>query len=136
MARPRTPTAVLELKGAFRKNPARGRARAGEPKVDRPLGSPPDSLSVEVHAAWCELEEMTPDGVLTYADRWLVEMAARLMDLVRRGLAETKDYSALMRCLASMGLTPVDRSKINLAPPDEEQDELSALAAELTGGAV
>jgi hypothetical protein len=44
MSRPRTPTAVLELRGAFKEHPERARERAGEPRPTEPLGEPPKRL--------------------------------------------------------------------------------------------
>lgn len=41
MARPRKPGNVLELKGAFKRNPARGKARENEPKPNGEIGDPP-----------------------------------------------------------------------------------------------
>jgi hypothetical protein len=40
--RPRKPTKLLEITGALRKNPARGRAREGEPQPAGDLGDPPE----------------------------------------------------------------------------------------------
>lgn len=55
MATPRKPTAILELNGAFKNHPARGRARANEPKPDPDLGLPPGRLTKNEKAAWCEI---------------------------------------------------------------------------------
>ncbi len=41
MARPRLPAKVLELSGAFKKNPARRKAREAELRVQSPVGPPP-----------------------------------------------------------------------------------------------
>lgn len=65
----RKPTNVLELKGAFDKNPQRGRDRANEPKDDREIGNPPPGTPADVRAAWRELVKCAIPGVLTYADR-------------------------------------------------------------------
>jgi len=42
MARPRKPTNLLELTGAYHKNPQRRREREGEPIAPGPLGGPPE----------------------------------------------------------------------------------------------
>src|SRR5688500_1943592 len=44
MPRPRNPTGVLQLSGAFRKDPQRLAARAHEPQFMKGLGEPPDWL--------------------------------------------------------------------------------------------
>lgn len=74
----RKPTNVLELKGAYKKNPQRKSERANEPKDDRDVGKPPRGLSKEERAAWKELVDCAIPGVLTYADRPAVLAAAQL----------------------------------------------------------
>jgi hypothetical protein len=101
MARPRTPTATLELAGAFKKNPARKKARANEPVVDTPLGDPPESLHQVERIVWAEMAE--EGHWLTGADRFLFEIAVRLMSM-HRGL----------------GFSPTERSKIK-APGSEAE---------------
>jgi len=46
MARLRTPTALLELRGAFKRNPNRKQARQGEPLVTAPLADPPEGMTI------------------------------------------------------------------------------------------
>jgi hypothetical protein len=65
MARPNKPTALLELNGAFKKDPARRRAREHEPKPSGPLGEPPASFPPNQKQAWLELSSQAPPGVLT-----------------------------------------------------------------------
>lgn len=136
MARPRTPTNVLDARGAFKEHPKRLREREGEPQDDRPLGDPPDDLDEAERAAWHEMAEQAPPGVLTAADRTLVEMAARALAEVRNPWAEVYDRKKgevvefrkgfdsraagiLYRCLAAMGLSPSDRSKVSV--PEKEK---------------
>src|SRR5688572_24240769 len=52
VARPRTPTAVLELKGAFKKDPKRKKAREGEPVVEAPIGVPPKHIGEVAKSVW------------------------------------------------------------------------------------
>ena len=61
MGRKRKPTAVLEMSGAFKKNPDR---RRNEPESTGPLGSPPESFSKPEVEAWRVLVERAPTGVL------------------------------------------------------------------------
>jgi hypothetical protein len=79
MPKPRKPTKLLELSGALKRNPGRYANRLHEPKATGPLGDPPDRMSGTERAAWHELAQLAPDGVLTKADRWLVEITCRLM---------------------------------------------------------
>ena len=130
MSRPRTPTAIQELKGAFRKDPQR--RRPDEPEHNGPLGPPPSGFrdDAELLAIWDELESMVPARVLAKADRWLVELACRTMRDVRHGQALASERNLLLSCLSRMGLTPADRSKIAVPKETEALDELAALAAE------
>src|ERR1035441_3448476 len=79
MPKPRKPTKLLELSGALKRNPGRYANRLHEPKAAGSLGDPPERLSGTEKAAWHELAQLAPDGVLTKADRWLVEITCRLM---------------------------------------------------------
>jgi hypothetical protein len=89
------------------------------------LGDPPESLGDVERAAWHELAALAPAGVLTKADRWLIEIACRLMAAGRehgfggRHGITAGEIGLLNSCLRSMGLTPADRSRVNLtSKPD------------------
>jgi hypothetical protein len=130
MARPRKPTAVLELTGAFKHDPKRNSARQNEPAPNGPIGDVPLHFDKKLTALWYELIATAPAGVLTRADRWTVEVACRMMRMVRDGMFGAAEVNVLMRCLARMGLTPADRSHVAVPKQAEAQDEFSALAAE------
>ena len=136
MARPRTPTAVLELTGAFQKDPQRRECREGEPAANGPLGDPPAGFAAdrELLEIWDELVSLVPANVLARADRWTVELACRMMRLLRKGGFKAAELNILLSCLSRMGLTPADRSKVSIPKPSEEIDELAALAAEGKAG--
>lgn len=150
--RPRKPTALLELNGAFKHNP--DRARPNEPKELRPLGDPPARLPIEVLPFWREIVDMVIGGVLTYRDRWCVELAARLMwksthaipaeailelaragelgtdvikAMVARETISSSEQATLNRLLASMGMTPADRSKLSV-PQEKPKNQFADLA--------
>ena len=128
MGRPRKPTALLEIGGAFKKNPQR--KRPNEPKSGSPLGPPPIGFDQELKKIWLEITEMVPPNVLSIADRWLVEIACRAMRNIRHDKALASEKNLLVSCLSRMGLTPADRSKI--AIPEKEtrpDDEIAELAA-------
>lgn len=116
------PTAVLEARGAFRKNPARARERENEPRPTHPLGGPPQEwvdksaysqMYIELLQAWNEIVAQAAFGVLTSADRDCVEMAARLKYKIRRGKSTSGDFAQLKVYLRSMGMTPEDRSRVS-----------------------
>jgi hypothetical protein len=81
--RPPKPTEYLELTGAFRKNPARRKARADEPKPPSPsVGPPPAKFDIfypelgyqraeKIRAVWDECAAMWP--WLTFSDRHTLE---------------------------------------------------------------
>jgi hypothetical protein len=98
MGRTRTPTAVLELRGAFKRNP--NRRRKFEPLVTTALPEPPQSLPTTVKSAWLEMK--TRGFWLTSADRFLVEIAATL---TRYRFEEMKsgDVSQLIQLLGKLG---------------------------------
>lgn len=83
MGRPRTPTAVLEAKGAFRKDPQRAATRKNEPKPDGVIGNPPDYFDETHKEIWWELIGEAPKGVLTKADRKQLELTVRLTAKMR-----------------------------------------------------
>jgi hypothetical protein len=126
MARPRKPTAELKLNGAFAKNPNRKRV---DPKTSGPVGDPPPSLSLELHATWHELAGQAPINVLRSADRALLEMATRLLFSFRASpiLPEPALIGQFLKCLSAMGMTPVDRSKVH-APQDKPDNPFAKFA--------
>ena len=132
MARPRTPTALLELKGAFSKDPQR--ARPDEPEHNGPVGPPPPGFDGDLALIWHELVDMVPARVLAKSDRWTVELACRMMLQLRKDDFKAAELGILQSCLSRMGLTPADRSRIAVSPKEIEVDELAALAAEARAG--
>jgi hypothetical protein len=104
MSRPRTPTAVLELRGSFKNHPERAKERAGEPRPTEPLGDPPKRLKRADKAAWREMQE---HGFwLTSADQFLVEIAANLMAKHRGGTIDNPARSLLVGTLSKLGFGP------------------------------
>lgn len=147
----RKPSALLELNGAYRKNPAR---RRQEPPSAGPLGPPPERMSPEARAYWIELESMAPPGVLQRSDRWAVEVISRLVEkanrvvdpavilelaksaeltpqetkaLVRQQSMSSAEWSVLNSLMGRIGLSPADRSRLNVAT-ERPTNKFSALA--------
>jgi hypothetical protein len=119
MARPRKPTAALQLAGAFQKNPSRARERANEPVPEGAIGEAPDTLTDEAAHIW---DDMARVGFwLTDADAFLLEIAANMMASFRRGSFESKDISVLVNTLNKLGFGPAERSKIKA--PRAKDDE-------------
>ena len=123
MARPRTPKAVAAITGADRQHPGRYAARS-EPK-GQPLGAPPGGLTPDQRAAWRQLADEVP--WLTRSDQAMLGLAARLADRVDNDPAcPLAAYTQLRLCLSSLGATPVDRSKVNAAADDGDDDPAAA----------
>lgn len=119
MARHKQPAELAKLKGAVKKNPQRYRKEA--PTTGKGLGKPPAHLPDEVVAVWKELDKCSLPGVLTSADRFVMEVAASLLAEFRTNRADFKaaKYSHLIGCLARLGLTPADRQKLGTEKPQE-----------------
>lgn len=116
MPYPRKPTALLEMSGAFKHNPARRLEREGEPTPDGPLGEPPSYLPPEVAACWQRLVELAPEGVLCNCDEAIVEQTARLMVLTRSPTCNITAHTALRMFLRELGMTPASRSLVSVTP--------------------
>lgn len=128
MARPRTATNVLELRGAFKKNPARGRERAHEPKPLGGIGPAPKLEILTFEAAWDLIVATAPPGVLTSRDRLYVRVTAELLALLSEKGAAGVDSAKLTRLemmLSKLGLNPADASRVKAwsnAPPGGSAD--------------
>jgi hypothetical protein len=112
MARPRTPTALLELRGGFKNRPSRWKDREFEPRVSTPLPSPPKDLPRATAAMWLAIRSR--GWWLTSADRFLVEIASGLMARYRIDELKSGDVSQLIGLLSKMGFSPGERGKMNL----------------------
>lgn len=115
MGRPALPKNVHFLKGTDKKNPARMKAREGEPENVNPLGKPPKELSAEERKYWRVIEKESIEGVLGQADRVAVSLAAMLMAVAYSKEGATAGQMAqLIKLLGQFGMTPADRSKISV----------------------
>jgi hypothetical protein len=125
MARPRKPTAELELRGAFKKDPQRRRV---DPKTKGPIGNPPPGMGEHMHATWYELIEHSPLNVLKSRDRIILELAVRVLYAIRLSdVPDTALVSQLKGCLSSMGMTPADASKVH-APQEKPANPFAKFA--------
>lgn len=111
MARPRTPTNVLDARGSFKKHPERKRQDADSVG---PLSAAPDHINGPVLNAWNEIARCAPLDVLTDSDRISLELAANLLAQFR---ADPTEFAAaklvrLEALLGKFGMTPADRAKV------------------------
>jgi phage terminase small subunit len=116
MPQPRKPTLLHVIQGT------RSRVdRSGEPRDLRPLGEPPATLRGAALAAWREIAASLAPGVLSAGDRFALEIVARLLAKMRTPAGLTAaEIARLQRGLASLGMTPADRSRVApvLAKPE------------------
>lgn len=123
MARPRKPTAALELAGAFDRNP--NRKREDEPRPETPIGEPPEHLGEVGAAIW---HEMVREGFwLTSADAFMLEIAVKYMTVFRSGVSDPKLVTPLINVLNKLGFGPAERSKIK-APGAKQKSEENPFA--------
>ena len=115
MPAPRKPTEALVLSGAFQKNPKR--TRPVGPKSDKGLGEPPDYFPQAAATVWAEVQSIVPPNVLTSADRLIVELLCRLVAKFRSDWLTAAEMSQMTWCCSHLGMTPVDRSKIQVEKP-------------------
>lgn len=126
MARARTPVARAAITGAAAKNPQRHKGRK-VPANQRPLGKPSRWLTGWGQKAFEAFKAELP--WLKESHRMLVELAADLRGHLsdpERGNLSLQARQELRRCLAQLGATPADESKVNFADGDEE-DPLAGL---------
>lgn len=121
MGRPAKPTAVLELVGAYKKNPQR--KRKNEPKPAQGIGKFTEGPT-DLSSIWDEVVAQTVPGVMTMSDRLALEMVCRLMAEIRSKPDEISvgKVTALCNLLGRFGLTPADRAKVAV-PEEEKEDE-------------
>jgi hypothetical protein len=119
MAKRKTPTRVLELRGSFKNNPNRQRER--EPEVTDSLSAPPDDFIPAEAKAWHMIASKAPMGVLTDADWPSVVMAAKLWAEFMADSAgfNTARLTRLHRILGDFGMNPSDRASLNIPKPKE-----------------
>ena len=117
MARPRTATNILQLRGAGKKHPERMREREGEMEAIGSIGEPPDWLTEPEKVAWADIVGMVPDGCLGKSDAAHVAMVSKLYAFAQ--VTPVADIpmtlmGRLMAGLGLMGMTPADRSKVKI----------------------
>lgn len=142
MARPRTPTTVLELRGSFKKDPQRKKERENEPVVTEPLGPPSEFLTDRAKEIWDEIVDECPDGVLNKSHRKIVDelciAAENIQAAYRFELADepSEEQEALFvksrdmmikwcvryeKCLGLLGMTPADASRVSAPKPPKKK---------------
>lgn len=111
----RTPSNILALKGAYKKNPQR--RRAPEPEAAPFKKTAPSHLSADEKKAWRELVRNIAPGVLQQSDRHILEQTAVLVAEWREATGEfkTSRHALMQSCFARLGMTPSDRARVTVA---------------------
>ncbi len=119
MGRPRKPSAILDLKGAYSKNP--NRKRNNEPKIDKPVGKPPSYFDKEQVKMWNEIKSSLVDGVALLSDKFSLELLCNTLVQYRRDpfAFTAADKSQLKAMLSHFGMSPSTRANIEIVQPKE-----------------
>ncbi len=131
MGAPRRPTAIKELTGTDKKNPAR--MNRNEPTPTRGIGpairnGAGSNLNTQEQAIWDEVVSISYAGVLGEADRIALEMMCRLIHEMRTDFTEmtAAKITQLSQLLGRFGMTPSDRTKI-VVPKNEKKNGFADL---------
>jgi hypothetical protein len=128
MGRPRTPTTVLESRGAFINHPERREERANEPTPNGEIRkSPPAEFDKDQRKVWFEFIKKVPAGVLADCDEYWLAMAVRLECKERGKTISVSERTQYMNLLGKLGMNPSDRSKVAARPAAKKEDEWSDL---------
>jgi hypothetical protein len=114
------PTAVVDARGGFKNRPSR--KRNAEPECKGPLGSAPEDFAADEVAAWMQIVDRAPIGVLASADWIAVVMAAKLFaEFMRDSEAmNAAKLSRLHSLLGDMGMSPSSRASLSIPEPKAE----------------
>jgi hypothetical protein len=130
-----TPSAILDAKGSFIKNPHLKRPKEAKPKTPLRTTAPKD-FNKEQKVLWRELMKMLIPGVAFDSDKWairhlvLLEAKSRLCE--KTGARFTADeHTKLLAYLDRFGLNPSARTRIQVEAAEE--DELEGFLSGKTG---
>lgn len=118
---------MLELTGAFKKDPQRRALREGEPEVASPLGDPPTVLDEAEQERWRELRRDVP--WLNVTHRQVVELAVRLWMKMRKNTATAGELALLKSCWTDLGMTPSASSRVKVPPAKAKKNAFGELSA-------
>jgi len=123
MGRPRKATNVLDLKGAFKKDPQRKRPDEPIPEGEFKT-EPPEHFSDEEIAMWNELIKQAPAGVLTSADMFGFEVFVTLAVEFRVKGADMLAANMTRMCtlMGKFGLDPSGRASLIVVKPKKKND--------------
>jgi hypothetical protein len=133
MSRPRTPTHILEMRGAFKKNPARGLARAASadnyfsreqrppfppmPAKFRPLSGVETTKSKRLREIWETIERRTRQVELHQDNFKKLPFVCELLWKCRYGRPSAENVALAGRWLAAFRMDPSFANKVTSGLP-------------------
>ena len=118
MPKPRKPTSQIAAETLARNRGRYAGRELNEPKPTNSLGNVPSHLTENQKKLWKKLVATIPDGVLFAIDAVIVELTVRLTEKMHLGALKASEIGQLRGCLASLGATPADRSRVSVVPPE------------------
>ena len=108
------PIEQARLSGAAKVHPERHGGKI--PKSKLPLGEAPEHLSKDAAECWFEISSIALPGVMTGADRLLLEVKANHLADYRKDPSgyPTTRLNQFILCLARFGMSPSDRTKLGV----------------------
>lgn len=125
MARHRTPSNILELKGAYKRNPER--RNHDEPEATPFVDKPPAYFDAQHIRAWNDVIDRVPAGVLKNADYYLVVLAAAIVVEIeeKSGHISNERMGRFVSISACLAITPSSRS--SFVVPKAKKNKFSEL---------
>lgn len=112
---------VTQLSETTRKrNTGRYKARQNEPKTSDFDEKAPDYFSEQQKGIWEDLVGRVPVGVLKACDTYVIELTVVLTAKLRTEGLKASELGQYRGCLASLGITPADRSRVYVPPAPEK----------------
>lgn len=128
MGRPRKPTNLLKMSGAFKKHPERLAARANEPTDLPDLAlEPPEFISSVEKEAWRYLRARLIPGVAKESDEPAFINLCNLWAQFLAGGIKAPERKQMDVLLGKFGATPSERSKVS-AGPKPKGNKFAAIA--------
>lgn len=121
MPAPRKPATVLELTGAWRKDPNRRRV---QPPALGAIGNAPKQSPLTFAQAWRYISKCCPEGVLRDRDRVYLEIAVSLFVQFRQAPAvfHPAKLARLEMMLSKLGMSPADATRVRAEAPAKRRE--------------
>jgi hypothetical protein len=110
------PTAKLALSGSLKHNPKQYANRTLEPQPKLGLGEPPAEFDAVHRRMWREFSRTMPEGVFGISDKYMAELACRLIVRMRNDTITMQQMAQLTTVLSKLGMSPTDRTRVQVDP--------------------